>query len=80
MNRDEPDKRLSARTDKAGRVVLALPRCTFGVESHGGRETDPLAYGLFKEHPELRDGQIYIGDKPGFGLEPDWAFVERYRA
>ncbi|MEP6471861.1 MAG: DUF4198 domain-containing protein [Acidobacteriota bacterium] len=26
MNRDEPDKRLSARTDKAGRVVLALPR------------------------------------------------------
>ena len=26
MNRDEPDKRLSARTDKAGRVSLALPR------------------------------------------------------
>lgn len=26
MNRDEPGKRLSARTDKAGRVVLALPR------------------------------------------------------
>ena len=26
MNRDEPDKRLSARTDKAGRVTFALPR------------------------------------------------------
>jgi uncharacterized GH25 family protein len=26
MNRDEPDKRLSARTDKAGRVLFALPR------------------------------------------------------
>jgi uncharacterized GH25 family protein len=26
INRDDPDKRLSARTDKAGRVVLALPR------------------------------------------------------
>ncbi len=63
-----------------GHLALALPRCTFGVESHGGRETDPLAYGLFREHPELRDGQIHIGDRPGFGLDPDWAFVERYRA
>ena len=63
-----------------GHLVLALPRCAFGVESHGGRETDPLAHGLFREHPELRDGHIHIGDRPGFGLDPDWAFVERYRA
>ncbi len=63
-----------------GHLVLALPRCAFGVESHGGRETDPLGYGLFREHPELRDGQIHIGDRPGFGLDPDWTFVKRYRA
>ncbi len=63
-----------------GHLVLALPRCAFGVESHGGPETDPLAHGLFREHPELRDGHIHIGDRPGFGLDPDWAFVERYRA
>jgi len=63
-----------------GHLVLALPRCAFGVESHGGKDSDPLAYGLFHEHPELRDGHIHIGDKPGFGIEPDWAFVERYRA
>jgi D-galactarolactone cycloisomerase len=63
-----------------GHLVLALPRCAFGVESHGGKDSDPLAYGLFQEHPELRDGHIHIGDKPGFGIEPDWAFVERYRA
>jgi L-alanine-DL-glutamate epimerase-like enolase superfamily enzyme len=62
-----------------GHLVLALPRCAFGVESHGGRESDPLAYGLFHEHPELRDGHIHLGDRPGFGLDPDWAFVERYR-
>ncbi len=42
-----------------GHLVLALPRCAFGVELHGGRETDPLAYGLFREHPELRDGHIH---------------------
>jgi L-alanine-DL-glutamate epimerase-like enolase superfamily enzyme len=62
-----------------GHLVLALPRCAFGVESHGGHDTDPLAYGLFHEHPELRDGHIHIGDKPGFGLDPDWQFVKRYQ-
>ena len=53
-----------------GHLVLALPRCAFGVESHGGPDTDPLAHGLFREHPELRDGFLHIGDAPGFGLEP----------
>jgi len=62
-----------------GHLVLGLPRCAFGVESHGGKESDPLAYGLFQEHPELRDGQLHFDNKPGFGLEPDWKFVERYR-
>jgi D-galactarolactone cycloisomerase len=61
-------------------IVLGLPRCAFGVESHGGPETDPLAYGLFRDHPELRNGDLLIGDKAGFGLDPDWGFVERYRA
>ena len=62
-----------------GHLVLASPRCVFGVESHGGPETDPLAYGLFREHPELRDGYLHFGDRPGFGIEIDWAFVDRYR-
>jgi L-alanine-DL-glutamate epimerase-like enolase superfamily enzyme len=63
-----------------GHLVLALPRCAFGVESHGSADSDPLAHGLFREYPELRDGHLHIGDQPGFGIEPDWAFVERYRA
>jgi D-galactarolactone cycloisomerase len=63
-----------------GHLVLALPRCAYGVESHGGPDTDPLAHGLFRAHPELRDGSLRIGDAPGFGLDPDPAFIERYRA
>jgi L-alanine-DL-glutamate epimerase-like enolase superfamily enzyme len=63
-----------------GHLVLALPRCAYGIESHGGRDSDPLSHGMFREHPQLRDGHLHIGDRPGFGLEPDWAFVERYRA
>ena len=61
-------------------LVIARPRCAFGVESHGGKETDPLGHGLFREHPQLRDGQLHVGDRPGFSLDPDWAFVERHRA
>jgi L-alanine-DL-glutamate epimerase-like enolase superfamily enzyme len=55
-----------------------MPRCTFGVESHGGPEHDPLAYGLFLDHPKLSDGHLEIGDQPGFGLEINWAFVEKH--
>jgi L-alanine-DL-glutamate epimerase-like enolase superfamily enzyme len=62
-----------------GHLVLAMPRGAFGVESHGGNDSDPLAHGLFQEHPELRDGHLHFGDRPGFGIEPDWQFVEHYR-
>ena len=63
-----------------GHLVLAMPRCTFGVESHGGPDTDPLHYGLFTEHPHLHDGHLTISDKPGFGLEIDWDFVAKHSA
>ena len=62
-----------------GHLVLAAPRCAFGVESHGGPQTDPLAHGIFREHPELRDGHLHLNDRPGFGLEVDWAFVDGNR-
>ncbi len=54
-----------------GHLVLAMPRAAFGVESHGGRDTDPLHYGLFTEHPQLEDGRLVLSDKPGFGFEID---------
>jgi L-alanine-DL-glutamate epimerase-like enolase superfamily enzyme len=63
-----------------GHLVLATPRCTFGVESHGGPESDPLHYGLFREHPHLHDGKLVISDKPGFGFEIDWDFVAKHAA
>ena len=62
-----------------GHLALASPRCVFGVESHGGPETDPLAFGLFHELPVLRDGHLHLGSQPGFGLEVDWTFVDRHR-
>jgi L-alanine-DL-glutamate epimerase-like enolase superfamily enzyme len=60
-------------------IVLGLPRGAFGVESHGGPDHDPLAHGLFHDPPKLREGYLVIADRPGFGLEIDWAFVEKFR-
>ena len=68
------------RAEIPAHIVLAQPRGAFGVESHGGPEHDPLAYGLFHNHPQLRDGHLEIGGAPGFGLEIDWDFVEKHRA
>src|SRR5207253_1454584 len=45
-----------------GHLVLALPRCGWGVESHGGPDSDPLAFGLFHEHPQLRDGRLHLSE------------------
>jgi L-alanine-DL-glutamate epimerase-like enolase superfamily enzyme len=63
-----------------GHLVLAMPRSSFGVESHGARDTDPLHHGLFTEHPHLEAGRLTLSDKPGFGLEIDWDFVAKYAA
>lgn len=63
-----------------GHLVLAMPRAAFGVESHGGRDTDPLHFGLFRDHPHFHDGHLVISDKPGFGLEIDWDFVAKHAA
>jgi L-alanine-DL-glutamate epimerase-like enolase superfamily enzyme len=64
--------------ERHGHSVLSLPRCAFGVEGHDGTTEDPLGCGLFLNHPELHDGHLHLNDKPGFGLEVDWAFVDKY--
>jgi len=61
-------------------LVAAFPRCGFGVESHGDAARDPVSFGLYREHVQVRDSHVHLGDKPGFGVEIDWEFVKRHRA
>jgi D-galactarolactone cycloisomerase len=63
-----------------GHLVAAFPRCGFGVESHGDAHRDPVSAGLYREHAEVRDSQLHLNDKPGFGIEIDWSFVNKHRA
>jgi D-galactarolactone cycloisomerase len=61
-------------------LVMAFPRCGWGVESHGDAARDPVSAGLYREHVEVRDSHVHLNDKPGFGVEIDWDFVRRHRA
>ena len=63
-----------------GHLVLALPRCSFGVESHGDIDRDPVKQNLFTEHAQVRDGHVHMSDKPGFGVEINWDFANKHRA
>jgi L-alanine-DL-glutamate epimerase-like enolase superfamily enzyme len=61
-------------------LVTAFPGAGFSVETHGGRERDPLWFELFTERAQVREGYVYLNEKPGFGIEIDWDFVKKYRA
>lgn len=39
---------------------------------------DPLWNLLFRERAQLRDGQLHLGDLPGFGFDIDWEVVKRF--
>jgi L-alanine-DL-glutamate epimerase-like enolase superfamily enzyme len=61
-------------------LVTALPRCGFGVESHGDAARNPLSHHLLVGGPETRDSFVHLNDKPGFGVEIDWGYAKRYAA
>ena len=63
-----------------GHLVVALPRCAFGVESHGDANRNPLAHHLFTEGPETRGSYVYLNDKPGFGIEINWEYAKKHPA
>ena len=61
-------------------LCLAFPSASFAVETIGNKVRDVLGKGIFSRGPEVRDGQVHISDAPGFGVEIDWDFANRYRA
>ena len=61
-------------------LVAAFPRTGFAVESHGSHDRDPIWHGLFSERAQVRDSYVHMNDKPGFGIEIDWAFAKKYSA
>jgi D-galactarolactone cycloisomerase len=63
-----------------GHLVAAFPRCGFGVESHVDDHRDPVSHGLYRERAQVKESYLHLNDRPGFGVEIDWSFVEKHRA
>jgi L-alanine-DL-glutamate epimerase-like enolase superfamily enzyme len=58
-------------------LVAALPRCGFGVESHGDTARNSLSHHLLVDGAETRDSFVHLNDTPGFGMEINWGYAKR---
>lgn len=60
-------------------LVAAFGDKAFGAESHGATERHPIHHALYSGWPEFRDGMLYVGDAPGFGVEINQDYLKRHR-
>jgi L-alanine-DL-glutamate epimerase-like enolase superfamily enzyme len=58
-------------------LCAAFPNASFGCESSG--TPDPMWAGMYKHRADLSNGYVRMDDKPGFGIEIDWDFINRHR-
>jgi L-alanine-DL-glutamate epimerase-like enolase superfamily enzyme len=57
-------------------LLAAVPHGTYVECFHP--ERDPLFWNLIANRPEIRDGLYSVPSGPGFGIQLDTAYVERY--
>ena len=46
-------------------------------EAIGNQVRDVLGLGIYKNGPQVKNGEVHITDAPGFGMEIDGDFVEQ---
>jgi L-alanine-DL-glutamate epimerase-like enolase superfamily enzyme len=61
----------------AGHLLTSIPNGTYLEVFHPDR--DPIWWNLVANRPELMDGTIELGERPGLGWELDWDYAERHR-
>lgn len=60
----------------AAHLLASTPRHTF-VECFD-EERDPFFWNICDLHTFLRDGRLHLPERPGFGIQLDWDYVDRY--
>jgi L-alanine-DL-glutamate epimerase-like enolase superfamily enzyme len=60
----------------AAHLLASVPAATFVECFEEGR--DPLFWNIQTSRPTPVAGRLRISEKPGFGIELDWAYVDRY--
>jgi L-alanine-DL-glutamate epimerase-like enolase superfamily enzyme len=61
-------------------LVAALGDAAFGAESIGDYTRHPIHHGIHRGGAEVKGGMVHLTEAPGFGMEIDWAQVEKVRA
>lgn len=61
-----------------GHLAAAVPN-GYCVEAFADPDRDPLWDNLFSYRAELQNGKLVLNDKPGFGFDINWDFVNKYR-
>ena len=61
-------------------LVAAFPRTGYAVESHGAHGHDPIWQGMYLDRAQVTDSYVHMNEKPGFGFEIDWKFVNAHLA
>jgi len=60
-------------------LIAAFPRGGYAVESHGSPYRDPLWHGIYTDRAQIRDSYVHMSEKPGFGYELDWDFINKHK-
>lgn len=58
-------------------LLAAIPNGTFADTFHPDR--DPIWWGLIANPPVIKDGELRLHDRPGFGWELDEDYIDKYR-
>jgi D-galactarolactone cycloisomerase len=61
-------------------LVSAFADASFGVESMGNPARHPIHDGIYRGGAEVKHGMVHLSEAPGFGLEIDRSYIEKYRA
>jgi L-alanine-DL-glutamate epimerase-like enolase superfamily enzyme len=61
-------------------LVSAFGDAAFGAESHGDPTRHPIHHGIHRGGAHTKDGMVHLTEAPGFGMELDWASVEKFRS
>ncbi len=61
-------------------LASAFGDAAFGAESHGDSTRHPIHHAIHRGGAHTKDGMVHLTEAPGFGMEIDWAGVEKYRS
>jgi len=61
-------------------LVSAFGDAAFAAESHGNPGRHPIHHAIYQGGAHAKDGMVHLTEAPGFGLEIDWTYVEKYRS